>query len=60
MSRIQNWQDLHPIEQERTVRLLVKKRNLVRLKKLSDVEKANGEDNGGELTVLKEGSEEKK
>ncbi|XAO25306.1 hypothetical protein I312_104128 [Cryptococcus bacillisporus CA1280] len=60
MSRIQNWQDLHPIEQERTVRLLVKKRNLVRLKKLSDVEKANGEDNGEELTALKEGSEEKK
>lgn len=60
MSRIQNWQDLHPIEQERTVRLLVKKRNLVRLKKLSDVEKANGEDNGEELTALKEGNEEKK
>lgn len=60
MSRIQNWQDLHPIEQERTVRLLVKKRNLVRLKKLSDVEKANGEDTGEELTALKEGSEEKK
>ncbi|ADV22803.1 hypothetical protein I305_05302 [Cryptococcus gattii E566] len=60
MSRIQNWQDLHPIEQERTVRLLVKKRNLVRLKKLSDVEKANGERNGEELTALKEGNEEKK
>lgn len=60
MSRIQNWQDLHPIEQERTVRLLVKKRNLVRLKKLSDVEKANREDNGEELTALKERSEEKK
>lgn len=59
MSRIQNWQDLHPIEQERTVRLLVKKRNLVRLKKLSDVEKANGEDSGEELTALKEGSEQK-
>ncbi|RXK39592.1 hypothetical protein M231_03094 [Tremella mesenterica] len=34
LSRIQNWQDLHPIEQERTVRLLIKKRNLVRLEKL--------------------------
>ncbi|OWZ41849.1 hypothetical protein C356_03738 [Cryptococcus neoformans c45] len=58
LSRIQNWQDLHPIEQERTVRLLVKKRNLVRLKNLSDVEKAKGEDNGEELTALKEGDEE--
>lgn len=44
LSRIQNWQDLHPIEQERTVRLLVKKRNLVRLKNLSDVEKAKEEE----------------
>jgi len=45
LSRIQNWQDLHPIEQERTLRLLVKKRNLVRLQKL-DAE--NGESPAGE------------
>ncbi|WVQ97504.1 hypothetical protein IAU59_004618 [Kwoniella sp. CBS 9459] len=45
LSRIQNWQDLHPIEQERTVRLLVKKRNVVRLQKLAN------EDNGGESST---------
>ncbi|ORX36127.1 hypothetical protein BD324DRAFT_652030 [Kockovaella imperatae] len=43
LSRIQNWQELHPIEQERTVRLLVKKRNLVRLQKLDAENKAEGE-----------------
>ncbi|WVF70408.1 hypothetical protein IAT40_005198 [Kwoniella sp. CBS 6097] len=41
LSRIQNWQDLHPIEQERTVRLLVKKRNVVRLQKLATEEEHN-------------------
>ncbi|WVQ76598.1 hypothetical protein IAR50_006270 [Cryptococcus sp. DSM 104548] len=50
LSRIQNWQDLHPIEQERTVRLLVKKRNLVRLKQQEEKE-AGGE--GQELSALK-------
>ena len=44
MSRIQNWQDLHPIEQERTVRLLVKKRNLVRMKKLDQEGEGAGEE----------------
>jgi hypothetical protein len=44
MSRIQNWQDLHPIEQERTVRLLVKKRNLVRMKKLDQEGQGGGEE----------------
>ncbi|EJT49283.1 hypothetical protein A1Q2_07654 [Trichosporon asahii var. asahii CBS 8904] len=34
ISRITNWQELSDIEKERTVRLLVKKRNLVRMKKL--------------------------
>ncbi|ODN88478.1 hypothetical protein L198_06750 [Cryptococcus wingfieldii CBS 7118] len=48
LSRIQNWQDLHPVEQERTVRLLVKKRNLVRLKSLA----AGG--GGEELSALKD------
>lgn len=43
LSRIQNWQDLHPIEQERTVRLLVKKRNLVRMKKLDQEGEGAGE-----------------
>jgi hypothetical protein len=53
LSRIQNWQDLHPIEQERTVRLLVKKRNLVRLQKLD----AEGGSVEGEekLSIMKEG-----
>ena len=53
MSRIQNWQELHPIEQERTVRLLVKKRNLVRLQKLNAEDKA-AEARAGEapLTAL--------
>ncbi|KAL1408349.1 hypothetical protein Q8F55_005158 [Vanrija albida] len=31
LSRISNWAELSDIERERTVRLLVKKRNLVRL-----------------------------
>ncbi|WVW78954.1 hypothetical protein I302_100917 [Kwoniella bestiolae CBS 10118] len=54
LSRIQNWQDLHPIEQERTVRLLVKKRNLVRLQKL---DQENQDQEGVEkLTALQEGS----
>ncbi|WWC67484.1 uncharacterized protein I206_101392 [Kwoniella pini CBS 10737] len=53
LSRIQNWQDLHPIEQKRTVRLLVKKRNLVRLKKLDKENKAE-EGNDEPLTALKE------
>ena len=50
MSRIQNWQDLHPIEQERTIRLLVKKRNLVRMKKL-DQETEGGSQGAGEEKV---------
>jgi regulator of protease activity HflC (stomatin/prohibitin superfamily) len=58
MSRIQNWQDLHPIEQERTVRLLVKKRNLVRLQKLDAENHAEGE--GDALTALKEAQGERK
>jgi hypothetical protein len=54
MSRIQNWQDLHPIEQERTVRLLVKKRNLVRLQKL-DAENQDDASAGEEkLSALKD------
>ncbi|WVN88829.1 uncharacterized protein L203_104043 [Cryptococcus depauperatus CBS 7841] len=48
LSRIQNWQELHPIEQERTVRLLVKKRNLVRLKTLNEKDKTQGERTGAE------------
>ncbi|OCF33997.1 hypothetical protein I317_05972 [Kwoniella heveanensis CBS 569] len=52
LSRIQNWQDLHPIEQERTVRLLVKKRNVVRLQKLAD------DDNGGNGNGNKDSGEE--
>ncbi|WRT65215.1 uncharacterized protein IL334_002158 [Kwoniella shivajii] len=53
LSRIQNWQDLHPIEQERTVRLLVRKRNLVRLKQLDKENREGGE----ELTALKDTKE---
>ncbi|ODN75145.1 hypothetical protein L202_06350 [Cryptococcus amylolentus CBS 6039] len=53
LSRIQNWQDLHPVEQERTVRLLVKKRNLVRLKNLNEAEQAAG-GGGEELSALKD------
>ena len=53
LSRIQNWQDLHPVEQERTVRLLVKKRNLVRLRKL-DAENEEGGDKE-KLTALEGG-----
>lgn len=54
LSRIQNWQDLHPIEQERTVRLLVKKRNLVRLQKL-DAENQDTASAGEEkLSALQE------
>ncbi|WVR04264.1 hypothetical protein IAU60_001264 [Kwoniella sp. DSM 27419] len=57
LSRIQNWQDLHPIEQERTVRLLVKKRNLVRLQKLDQENKATGGDDGEEkLSALQASS----
>ncbi|ORY24866.1 hypothetical protein BCR39DRAFT_545596 [Naematelia encephala] len=52
LSRIQNWQELHPIEQERTVRLLVKKRNLVRLQKLEAEDK--GVDGQDKLSALKE------
>ncbi|WWC58982.1 uncharacterized protein I303_101528 [Kwoniella dejecticola CBS 10117] len=55
LSRIQNWQDLHPIEQERTVRLLVKKRNLVRLQKL-DKENKDSDGTEEQLTALKAGS----
>ncbi|WVQ83873.1 hypothetical protein IAT38_006017 [Cryptococcus sp. DSM 104549] len=51
LSRIQNWLDLTPFEQERTVRLLVKKRNLVRLKALSEAEPKTGEE---ELSATKE------
>lgn len=40
MSRIQNWYELSDIERERTVRLLVKKRNLVRMEKLRSEEEA--------------------
>ncbi|OCF59293.1 hypothetical protein L486_03796 [Kwoniella mangroviensis CBS 10435] len=59
LSRIQNWQELHPIEQERTVRLLVKKRNLVRLQKLDAENKAGGaEEEEEKLTVLREGGKE--
>ncbi|WWD21894.1 hypothetical protein CI109_106382 [Kwoniella shandongensis] len=57
LSRIQNWQDLHPIEQERTVRLLVKKRNFVRLQKL-DAENKTEDNREGQLSALKAGSEE--
>jgi hypothetical protein len=57
LSRIQNWQDLHPIEQERTVRLLVKKRNLVRMQKLDSEQEETGRDVGEEkVTALKEAS----
>ncbi|WWC87361.1 uncharacterized protein L201_002250 [Kwoniella dendrophila CBS 6074] len=59
LSRIQNWQDLHPIEQERTVRLLVKKRNLVRLKKLDQENKESENEGAEQLTALKEGNNEK-
>jgi hypothetical protein len=40
LSRIQNWHELTEFEQERTVRVLVKKRNVVRLQKLRDDEAA--------------------
>ena len=40
LSRIQNWHELTKFEQERTVRVLVKKRNVVRLQKLRDDEAA--------------------
>ncbi|KAK4685137.1 hypothetical protein P7C73_g5023, partial [Tremellales sp. Uapishka_1] len=39
-----NWQDLSTIEQERTVRLLVKKRNLVRLQSLASGDKRESEE----------------
>lgn len=52
MSRIQNWQDLHPIEQERTVRLLVKKRNLVRMKQLDQEGEGAGEE---KVSALQDG-----
>ena len=54
LSRISNWQELHPIEQERTVRLLVKKRNVARLEKL-DAEKKEDEE---PLTALSQGREQ--
>ncbi|CAD6582120.1 MAG: hypothetical protein TREMPRED_003175 [Tremellales sp. Tagirdzhanova-0007] len=53
LSRIQNWQDLHPVEQERTMRLLVKRRNLARLQRLDGEEEKRGEE---PLTALKDGS----
>jgi hypothetical protein len=40
LSRIQNWHELTKFEQERTVRVLVKKRNVVRLQKLKNDEAA--------------------
>ncbi|KAL7423388.1 hypothetical protein Q5752_002692 [Cryptotrichosporon argae] len=52
LSRIQNWQDLHPIEQERTVRLLVKKRNLVRMRKLDAEAAGAGGDAGNRVSAL--------
>lgn len=55
LSRIHNWQDLHPIEQERTVRLLVKKRNLVRLRQL-DAENPASSGEEERLTALQGGS----
>ncbi|KAK8846577.1 hypothetical protein IAR55_005663 [Kwoniella newhampshirensis] len=60
LSRIQNWQDLHPIEQERTVRLLVKKRNLVRLRRLDADNKAEGKGDEENLTALTEAGGEAK
>lgn len=48
MSRITNWHELGEIERERTVRLLSKKRDLVRLNKL---EKELGQD-GERLSAL--------
>lgn len=38
MSRIQNWYELSDIERERTVRLLVKKRNVLRMEKIKSQE----------------------
>lgn len=52
LSRIQKWQELHPIEQERTIRLLVKKRNLVRQEKLDAANSETGEE---PLTALSKG-----
>lgn len=52
LSRIQNWHELSEMEQERTVRVLVKKRNVVRLQKLREDEEAqaqNSERIEGEL-----------
>jgi len=54
LSRIQNWLELSALEQERTVRLLVKKRNLVRLQKLDKENKEEGE----QLSALKDGQKE--
>lgn len=42
------------MEQERTVRLLVKKRNLVRLEKLDQAERADGRVDGEQLSALAE------
>lgn len=53
MSRITNWQELSPVEQERTVRLLVKKRNLVRMRNIV----AEGGNGGDHVTALKEADE---
>ncbi|GFZ48974.1 hypothetical protein JCM24511_06723 [Saitozyma sp. JCM 24511] len=54
LSRIPNWHELHPIERERTVRLLVKKRNLVRLQKLAENNVQGNEAGEEQLTVLEE------
>jgi len=50
MSRITNWEELSQIERDRTVRLLVKKRNLVRMGQIAKAEGGNGE----KVTALKE------
>jgi hypothetical protein len=52
---------LSEFEQERTVRLLVKKRNLVRLEKLGEKERAEGRAAGDELSALRssEGDEQR-
>ncbi|GHJ85182.1 hypothetical protein NliqN6_1584 [Naganishia liquefaciens] len=53
LSRISNWKTLSPLEQERMVRLIVKRRNVQRLDKLKDEqgeqeEEVEGKEGGAE------------
>jgi hypothetical protein len=49
VSRISNWPNMSQLEKDRTIRLLVRKRNVERITKLNDDEQSQGEGNGNEV-----------